>query len=162
MRPDRRLTLRLLACLTHGLVSPAAAQGLPTWVLAPEAKDSLARLWEQSIAEQREEVACLGGTIGADTVTVTAVHPLAAARGDSLNAPAEFSIATCAPPAWIGTVHTHVRSTDDPRPAPRFSPDDRVVMSVWSARWRSQGAFCVLYSDRGAHCELYPPGARRE
>jgi hypothetical protein len=98
------------------------------------------------------------GRLGTDTVFVDRAILLDDAPGDSLNAPAELSLATCGPPTWIGTVHTHVRSTDDPAPAPRFSGSDRVVMSVWSVRWRSKGAFCVLYSDRGAHCEVYPPG----
>jgi hypothetical protein len=134
------------------------AQGLPAWVIDPPAKDSLGRLWAESISANREHVGCLGGTLGPDTVRVERVILLDAAPGDSLNAPAELSLATCAPPQWIGTVHTHVRSTDDPSPAPRFSGGDRVVMSVWSGKWRSRGAFCVLYSDRGAHCEVYPPG----
>jgi hypothetical protein len=150
----------LLACLTQVLAHSAAAQTQPAWVLSADAKDSLARLWSTSSAAQREYVGCLGGSFHADTVHVTTVRLLDAAPGDSLNAPAEFSLATCAPPGWMGTVHTHVRSTDDPSPAPRFSGDDRVVMSVWAERWRTAGAFCVLYSDRGAHCEVYPPGAR--
>lgn len=145
----------LLLCLAPSILP---AQSLPRWVIAPEAKDSLARLWAESIAVQREHVGCLGGRIDVDTVFVERVILLEAAAGDSLNAPAELSLATCGPPGWIGTVHSHVRSTDDPAPAPRFSGSDRVVMSVWSERWRSKGAFCVLYSDRGAHCEVYPPG----
>jgi hypothetical protein len=145
----------LLLCLVPSILP---AQALPKWLIAPEARDSLARLWTESVAANREHVGCLGGRLGLDTVFVDRVLILAAAAGDSLNAPAELSLATCAPPAWLGTVHSHVRSTDDPEPAPRFSGSDRVVMSVWSGKWRSRGAFCVLYSDHGAHCEVYPPG----
>ena len=148
----------LLALALLTAVAPKlAGQALPKWLIAPEAKDSLKRLWTESVAANREHVGCLGGMVGLDTVRVDRVILLDEAPGDSLNAPAELSLATCGPPQWIGTVHTHVRSTDDPHPAPRFSPDDRVVMSVWSRQWRSKGAFCVVYSDRGAHCEVYPP-----
>ncbi len=158
MRADIGRGLRSALLLLSVAPSILLAQSLPKWVIAPEAKDSLARLWTESIAAHREHVGCLGGRLGADTVFVERALLLDAAPGDSLNAPAELSLATCGPPTWIGTVHTHVRSTDDPAPAPRFSGSDRVVMSVWSERWRSKGAFCVLYSDRGAHCEVYPPG----
>ncbi len=159
MRPESGRRAALLLLLSF-LPAALTAQGLPKWIIAPEAKDSLARLWTESVAANREHVGCLGGDLGADTVRVERVILLEAALGDSLTAPAELSLATCGPPQWIGTVHTHVRSTDDPSPAPRFSGSDRVVMSVWSERWRSKGAFCVLYSDRGAHCEVYPPGGR--
>lgn len=158
MRADIRRGARVAFLLVALAPSILPAQSLPKWVVAPEAKDSLARLWTESIATQREHVGCLGGRLGPDTVFVDRALLLDDAPGDSLNASAELSLATCGPPAWIGTVHSHVRSTDDPAPAPRFSGSDRVVMSVWSERWRSKGAFCVLYSDRGAHCEVYPPG----
>jgi hypothetical protein len=152
-RRDLALALILLAC-----VAPAVpGQALPKWRFAQPAKDSLKHLWTESIATKSEHVGCLGGRIDLDTVRVERVLPLDAAPGDSLTAPAELSLATCGPPRWIGTVHTHVRSTDDPAPAPRFSPDDRNVMSLWSRQWRRRGAFCVIYSDRGAHCEVYPP-----
>ncbi len=158
MRPDsgRRCPIAALLLLVT-LPSVLPAQSLPRWLIAPEAKDSLRQLWAESIATNREHVGCLGGAIGLDTVRVSQVILLDDAPGDSLNAPAEPSLATCGPPRWIGTVHSHVRSTDDPSPAPRFSGSDRVVMSVWSEKWRSRGAFCLLYSDHGAHCEVYPP-----
>ncbi len=158
MRADTARGVRVALLLLSLVPSILPAQSLPRWVIAPEAKDSLARLWAESIAAHREHVGCLGGRLGTDTVFVDRAMLLDDAPGDSLNAPAELSLATCGPPTWIGTVHSHVRSTDDPAPAPRFSGSDRVVMSVWSVRWRSKGAFCVLYSDRGAHCEVYPPG----
>jgi len=153
----RTLTSAALLLLCT-LPSALLAQGLPSWIIAPAAKDSLARLWAESIAANREHVGCLGGSLGLDTVRIEQVILLDDAPGDSLNAPAELSLATCGPPQWIGTVHSHVRSTDDPSPAPRFSGSDRVVMSVWSEKWRSRGAFCVLYSERGARCEVYPSG----
>ena len=135
----------------------ARAQSLPAWNFTRIAEDSLVALWSRSVAERREVVACLGGIVGSDTVQVGRALPLVLARADSLTAAAEPSLATCAPPEWIGTAHTHVRSTDADEPAPRFSPADRGVMSLWSTRWSRAGAFCVLYSDKRAHCEVYPP-----
>jgi hypothetical protein len=146
---------RRLAVVAGALA--AAGQGtLPTWLVTRSAQRGLAELWRVSTAARRERVACLAGTVGDDTVHVTAVKLLDEAMADSLNAAAEPSLAACGAPAWIGTAHTHVRSTDDPSPAPRFSPGDRAVMSAWASRWRRAGAFCVLYSPHGAHCEIYP------
>ncbi|HEX5385730.1 MAG TPA: hypothetical protein VFW66_03405 [Gemmatimonadales bacterium] len=136
----------------------ALPQGvLPTWIITPAARPALKKLWAQSVAARRERVACLGGVIQADTVRITRAEVLDADYSDSLGASANRSLTTCVPPKWIGTAHSHVRSTDDTAPAPRFSPGDRAVMSAWSDRWARQGAFCVLYSVRGAHCEVYPP-----
>ena len=30
---------------------------------------------------------------------------------------------------------------------------DRVAMSLWYDRWRADGVFCVVWSERDAHCE---------
>lgn len=135
------------------------SQSPPSWTFTRPAQDSLAALWSRSLLEQREEVACLGGTVGSDTVRVERALPLRFPRSDSLTADAEHSLDACGRPEWIGTAHTHIRSTDDPSPAPRFSPADRIVMSLWSGRWGGPGAFCVLYSEKAAHCEVYPPEA---
>jgi hypothetical protein len=151
------LGLALLLGAPAGLPS-VAAQALPSWVVAGEAKSGLSELWAESIAARRERVACLGGTIARDTVWIERVRLLKGEYADSLTAAGQGSIAQCAPPEWMGTVHTHVRSTDDPSPAPRFSPGDRTVMSLWAQQWARRGAFCVLYSRRDAHCETYPPG----
>ena len=124
--------------------------------MGPQAKLALQQLWATSLTTRREQVACLGGTIGQDTVAVTRVR-LLDESSDSLTASAQVSLATCAPPEWIGTVHSHVRSTDDDTPASRFSPGDRAVMSEWASRWGGRGAFCLVYSERNMHCEVYPP-----
>ena len=139
---------------------PAAlsAQQLPAWVVAPAAGHVLATLWTESRAARVERVGCLGGRIAADTVYVDSARLLAADRTDSLRADGRPSIEQCDSPTWFGSVHSHVRSTDDTAAVGRFSPGDRTVMSLWAARWRRKGAFCVLYSDHDAHCELYPPG----
>lgn len=143
--------------LAMGLPGTLPAQAQPEWVLSQAAKNGFADLWDASTRERRELVACLGGSREVDTVRVLTLGPLDLEQSDSLTAEALGSIERCGPPDWIGTIHTHIRSTDDERPAPRFSPSDRVVMSEWVARWRAPGAFCVLYSDRAAQCEVYPP-----
>ncbi len=128
----------------------------PAWVFEPEAGATIRSLWDASVTAQQERVACLAGTVDPDTVVVTAARPLEPMETDSLTASAEASLEECGPPQWIGTLHTHVRSTDDPAPAPHFSGQDRVVMSLWASRWRRPGAFCVAYGPRSAHCEVYP------
>lgn len=133
------------------------AQALPKWTFARGAQDSLSALWARSVAGRREEVACLGGLIDSDTVRIDRALPLPIPDSDSLSADAQESLAACGSPDWLGAAHTHIRSTDDPSPAPRFSPADRVVMSLWSNRWGRAGGFCVLYSEKAAHCEVYPP-----
>ena len=137
----------------------SAPGGLPAWHLSDAAKAGFKEIWTSSVAERRERVGCMGGIITDDTVHIVRVRPLGEGESDSLTAAAEISLGECAAPEWIGTVHTHVRSTDSDDPTPRFSPGDRVVMSAWSKRY-GRGAFCVLYSTRRAHCELWPP--RRE
>lgn len=145
-----KLVVALLA-----LAAPAGAQQA-SWVMGPAAKQGLQQLWALSLTTRREQVACLGGTIGSDVVQVTRILQLED-YSDSLTASAQLSLTRCAPPEWIGTVHSHVRSTDDTMPAGRFSPGDRAVMSAWTTKWGGQGAFCIVYSTQNAHCEVYPP-----
>lgn len=144
------------ATILFGLVARPGAAQQASWVMGPQAKLGVQELWAQSSAARREQVACLGGLLGADTVLVNRLRPVDESS-DSLNASAQLSLATCAPPEWIGVVHTHVRSTDDETPASRFSPGDRAVMSEWTQRWGGQGAFCLAYSAQNMHCEVYPP-----
>lgn len=128
----------------------------PVWVFEPEAGATIRSVWDASVIAQQERVACLAGTVSRDSVIVTAAGPVEPGEADSLTANAENSLEQCSPPQWIGTLHTHVRSTDDPSPAAHFSGQDRVVMSLWASRWRRPGAFCVAYGPRSAHCEVYP------
>jgi hypothetical protein len=145
-----------------GLVSPRPVTAqLPTWIIEAPARPALSALWKRSVAARAERVACIGGRVGKDTVWITSAEPVRASGADSLTAEGEPSLAQCGPPRWIGTVHTHVRSTDDPEPTGRFSPGDRAQMSAWVSRWGRPGAFCVLHSAEGAHCEVYPWGAQR-
>lgn len=160
MRPFNAKNLlipRALAALAAAAAPGAARAQLPTWVIDSTAGPVLRQLWRESVAARAERVACLGGTIGPDTVWITAAAPVAT-TADSLGAGAEASLAQCAPPRWIGTVHTHIRSTDDSEPVARFSPGDRAVMSAWVERWGRKGAFCLLHSPKAAHCEVYPAG----
>lgn len=151
------ITAAILATVLDAASAAGQSPRLPAWRVAPSAEDSLKALWARSIADRREAVACLGGTVTPDTVHVTDALPLAEATADSLTADAQVSLTDCGPPRWIGTAHTHVRATDSDQPAPRFSASDRTVMSLWSTRWGRPGAFCVLYSEKRAHCEVYPP-----
>ena len=153
--------------LTHAVVFLGAAFCFPAsataqsqgWAIDRSARPDLIELWRLSSRERRERVACLGGRLDADSVVVSSVRLLHTDGyvADSLSASATTSIQDCGRPDWIGTVHTHIRSTDDSVPANRFSSGDRMVMSEWTRRWGGQGAFCVLHSERGAHCEVYPP-----
>lgn len=115
---------------------------------------SLRDLWQRSIAEQRERVACLGAVLTRDTVFINRVLLLEPARADSLGVSAQASIDTCGPPDWQGTVHTHIAHLDDGSPYDRFSGADRGVMQLWWRRWRVDGAFCVLYTEMEAYCEV--------
>ena len=149
---ERRALVALLLCLpARSMIAQQQA-----WVMGPQAKLALQQLWAASLTARREQVACLGGSISPDSVIVNRIK-LLNEPSDSLTASAGLSLATCAPPEWMGTVHSHVRSTDDEAPATRFSPGDRAVMSEWTTRWGSRGAFCLVYSERNMHCEVYPP-----
>jgi hypothetical protein len=136
---------------------PTAVAQLPTWIIDSAARPALTALWRESISARAERVACLGGVIGTDTVRITGAMMVPGAA-DSLGAGAEASLAACGTPRWIGTVHTHIRSTDDPQGVNRFSPGDRAMMSEWAIRWGRKGAFCILHDAKAAHCEVYPPG----
>src|SRR5688500_14043775 len=117
-----------------------------------DARDSLAVLWVGSVGAKEERVACIGGVRLLGTAYVTRVMPLEPSAADSLHISAATSIKQCGAPEWFGTVHTHIAKFNG-RPFVTFSPDDRRVMAAWRRRWRAEGVFCVLYSDREAHCE---------
>lgn len=118
------------------------------------ASRGLRDLWQLSLTEQRERVACLGTVLTRDTVFVTRVLLLEPGRADSLGVSAQPSIDTCGPPDWQGTVHTHIAHLDDGSPYDRFSGADRGVMQLWWRKWRVDGAFCVLYTEMEAYCEV--------
>ena len=120
-----------------------------------DASAMLRRLWEQSLAEKKEHVACITGDVREDGVQVTRVLILDVMHGsDSLGVSAQSSIDTCGPPDWMGTVHTHVARYDGEHPYPNLSGADRGIMLMWWQRWQVNGMFCVLYSDAEAFCEV--------
>lgn len=167
MDPGKRMTIRLQrrevslrsrgAPVALGVALLAMQPAVPTWTFAESARPALRQLWTESVRDRQERVACLAGTLTEDSVVVTEVFPLPVDDADSLGASSTLGIQACGRPQFMGNVHTHIRSTDDSVPAPRFSASDRMVMSEWTRRWGGQGAFCVLYSERNAHCEVYPP-----
>ena len=120
----------------------------------PEASTTLRDLWTRSVAEKREYVACMGGVIREDSVFVERILPLEPTRADSLGVSAQASIDTCGPPLYHGTVHTHIALIDGERPYERFSGSDRGVMLMWWRRWKMDGMFCVLYTQKDAYCEV--------
>jgi hypothetical protein len=135
--------------------SGAGESSLPSrFEVADEARGELHALWESSAGVKQERVACLAGRAEGSVWRLTAIEPLASGRGDSLNVSAGASLAACAPPRFLGTVHTHVALRDGVHPYATFSGADRGVMRLWSERWMRRGVFCVLYSDRDAHCEM--------
>ncbi len=125
----------------------------PAFQFNREASLGLRSLWEQSVAAKQERVACLGAAIRHDTVFVDHILALAPEEADSMSISAAGSVEHCGPPAWQGTVHTHVAAYSDDVPSKRFSAQDRGVMRQWYARWNADGVFCVVYSARDAHCE---------
>lgn len=80
----------------------------PAFRFSQEAGLGLRALWEESLAAKEERVACLGASIRNDTVHVERILALTPQEADSLSVAAEASIERCGPPAWSGTVHTHV------------------------------------------------------
>jgi len=131
--------------------SPSSA----SFALATGVRADLISLWDASVVANEERVACIGGTRGKDgVVRITRVYALPVVSADSANAGAGPSLATCRPPAWFGTVHTHIITDALGAPYTQFSSPDRDVIARWQRAWRADGVFCLLYSEADAHCEL--------
>jgi hypothetical protein len=138
------------------LCSAAAAQDPPSrasFRFSPEAGKTLRELWEESVAAHEERVACLAADISGDTVFVSRILRIDPDAADSMGISATAAIERCGPPEWDGTVHTHVALYTEDSPSRRFSGQDRTAMRMWYDRWRSDGVFCIVYSERSAHCE---------
>ena len=118
-----------------------------------EAGAALGVLWKTSVAAREERVACLASTIRNDTVFVSRIDPLEPEEADSMGISAIASIERCGPPAWSGTVHSHIALYTDDSPSTRFSAQDRTAMRLWYDRWHTDGVFCLIYSAHDAHCE---------
>ena len=125
----------------------------PTFRFTREAAAVLRELWQSSVAAKEERVACLAGTIRNDTVLITRAKPLPPEAADSLGISATASVDQCGPPAWSGTVHTHIALYTEDQPSTKFSAQDRTAMRLWYDRWHADGVFCLLYSREDAHCE---------
>ncbi len=154
----RRIAATLLALVA--LTRPAPAQSdsavrpaPPAFRFAREAGGALAALWRSSFAAKEERVACLAASIRNDTVFVSRIMALDPVDADSMGISSTASVERCGPPEWAGTVHTHVAMYSDSLPSTRFSAQDRGVMRMWYERWHADGVFCVVYSQRDAHCE---------
>lgn len=149
----RKLSVGVALAVGCTAARAVAAQEAAPFRFSAEAQAALRALWQESVGLQHERVACLGGKVARDTVFVARVFPLEAAA-DSLGASAIASIDICGPPEWLGTAHTHIAPySDDGQPSRRFSGADRGVMRLWYDRWKSDGVFCLLYSQTAAHCE---------
>ena len=159
----RQATLSLLLGLLLGgvpLLSAGAQTDGEAWAVPRpafrfdrEAGLELRRLWQTSVAVGEERVACLRASISNDTVFVSRIEPLEVEGADSMGISALSSVARCGPPEWSGTVHTHIAEYAGGLPSTRFSAQDRIAMRLWYDRWHADGVFCVVYSQRDAHCE---------
>lgn len=134
-------------------------QKLPArFSFSTDATALLHRLWDLSVAEQRERVACIAGTVSEDSVRVTRVKLLDAGWADSLGVSAQGSIDNCGAPNWMGTVHTHIALNNGRRPYDVFSGADRGIMLLWWQRWEVDGMFCILYTATDAFCDMFGVG----
>jgi len=147
------LPVPLLAWVTLAARAPAPN----AFQIAPDVRSALHRLYDESASAKAERVACLASQIDGDTLRITAISPLDGPLADSLGVSAAASLAGCGPPAWQGTVHTHIALRDGQRPYSNFSGADRGVMLMWGQRWRTAGTFCLLYSSEKVHCEIDGP-----
>jgi hypothetical protein len=148
-------SLLTAAVLAGFLSSPAYGQSRTggTFHFSPEAGRGLLALWQESLAAKEERVACLASTIRNDTVFVNRIVALKPENADSMGISATASVEQCGPPAWSGTVHTHIALYSDSLPSTHFSAQDRTAMRLWYDRWHTDGVFCLIYSSRDAHCE---------
>lgn len=118
-----------------------------------EAGLALRALWHASLAAREERVACMASTIRNDTVFVSRIAPIESEGADSMGISAIASVEQCGPPQWSGTVHTHIALYTDDRPSAKFSAQDRIAMRLWYDKWHADGVFCLVYSEKDAHCE---------
>ena len=147
------MTARLALALLMLPLTAWRGDGPNAIAVAAEAATAMRTLWTASIAMHTELVACLASTVDGDTLRITRIHPLFAGA-DSLAVSAQESLESCGPPAWQGTLHTHIALTADQRPYALFSGADRGIMLMWWQRWKSDGTFCLLYAQDQAHCEI--------
>jgi hypothetical protein len=143
----------LSIALLGASLTASQPEGPEALSVAPAAQPALHALWAASVAAKAERVACLASLADGDTLRIIRILPLAVGA-DSTAVSAGASLEQCGPPAWQGTVHTHIPLADGRRPNPRFSGADRGVMLMWWQRWKMDGTFCLLYAEDQAHCEI--------
>lgn len=124
------------------------------------ARTELGKLWVASTHAKQERVACIGGSIVHGVAYITRVRRLSGSRADSMTVSARESLNTCGPPAWLGTVHTHIALLDG-QPYVLFSGSDRIVIDMWRHQWKTNGVFCILYSESEANCETSADNAQQ-
>jgi hypothetical protein len=147
------ITLLMLAGFVAPLTAQLEAGRSASFRFSREAGRALHALWQASLAAREERAACLASSIRNDTVFVSRVAALEPEEADSLGISATASVEQCGPPEWSGTAHTHIALYSDDRPSTRFSAQDRIAMRLWYDRWHADGVFCVVWSERDAHCE---------
>jgi hypothetical protein len=148
----RWLPLALLAAALAA--APAGLRNTPQALsVAPEARPGFRALWMAGVAAKAERVACLASVQDGDTLRIVRILPIAAGS-DSTAVSAGASLDRCGPPAWQGTVHTHIPLAEGQHPNGLFSGADRGVMLMWWQRWKMDGTFCLLYGEGQAHCEI--------
>lgn len=108
-------------------------------------------MWRESVDLNQELVACMRGEYRDGVVQITGVRPVNS-MANFTGAEAAPSLERCGPPQWSGTVHTHI-AVFNGLPYATFSPADRGVMRAWELKWKTEGLFCVLYTDDQAYCE---------
>ena len=136
----------------HQLEGQSPASVHDAFHFSAEASHSLRALWHISVNAGQERVACIGGRSENGVAYITRVQVLVPSGADSMYVSASTSLQQCAPPGWMGTVHTHIAHYEG-RPYAIFSRNDRMVMMMWRRQWRDPGVFCILYSDWEATCE---------
>lgn len=151
MRSALAAWLGVLA-LCPGAAAQDPASGA-SFRFSADAGATLRSLWQESVAAHEERAACLAADILGDTVIVSRILRLEPDAADSMGISAVAAIERCGPPEWDGTVHTHVALYTEDSPSRRFSGQDRTAMRMWYDRWHSDGVFCIVYSERSAHCE---------
>ncbi len=118
-----------------------------------EARRVLRGLWQESSGRREERVACLGGHYDGHIFHIARAERVHLQFADSFRVDPAPSIDQCAPPAWLGTAHTHIARVRGRPQLPTFSGSDRTVMAQWRFRWKTEGVFCVLFSETAAYCE---------
>lgn len=130
---------------------PESAFNHGTFRFAPQTRRVMHDLWGESLTAGQERLACIRGYRYNGVFYVTRARRVEFLQADSLHLTPDPS--SCAAPDWDGTVHTHIARFNG-LPFVTFSGADRMLMTWWRQTWKAEGAFCVIYSESQAYCEL--------